>query len=38
MAAEQIATIISAGLLFLVGFRLGEERGKGEQNGEPTEI
>ena len=34
MTPEAIATLIATILLFLVGFKLGEERGKGEQGNE----
>ena len=34
MTAENIAMLISTILLFIVGFKLGEERGKGEQGHE----
>lgn len=33
MTPEGIAMLISSGLLFLVGFKLGEEREKGERDG-----
>ena len=33
MTAENIAMLISTILLFIVGFKLGEERGKGERDG-----
>ena len=33
MTAENIAMLISTILLFIVGFKLGEEREKGERDG-----
>ena len=34
MTAENIAMLIASLLLFIVGFKLGEERGKGERDGQ----
>lgn len=34
MTAENIAMLIASLLLFVTGFKLGEERGKGEQGHE----
>lgn len=33
MVAEQFALVVAMVLLFIVGFKLGEERGKGEIDG-----